>query len=56
MIEERIYGALVNEGHVVSIEEFFRINGKMIEERHNTNKKSSIVSVAQLSVISSKES
>lgn len=30
IIEDKIYEAMVDEGHVVSVDEFFRINGEIM--------------------------
>jgi hypothetical protein len=43
ILEKMIYEVLVNEGHVLSMEEFFRINGILMEKNailHRNSRKS----------------
>ena len=54
LIEQQIYEVMVNEGHIVSIDEFFRINGIMLEETAVIKRSSRLSSISnnQLSILS----
>ena len=53
-IEQQIYEVMVNEGHIASIDEFFRINGIMLEETAVIKRSSRLSSISnnQLSILS----
>jgi hypothetical protein len=46
LIEEKIYETLIEKGHVMSMDEFFRVNGVQNDEENQINKKGSRFSIS----------